>query len=384
MPTRIFTITADDKPVALAGNSTADVSVTVTNTSGRPIRAQARVVALGNTAPGWLKIGGEVERDLAVGEARQFVVTFTIPAGTPAGKYSARLNVVSVKNPDDDFAEGPVISCEVTAAPAPPPAPPKKAWLFWVLLALILGGGLVGYLALRHDPETKPVLFDVDPKNPVAGAPVLFSAKTDGVVVDQVSWLFAGGPDNFDVEAHATARPYSAPGGGASPALEFTHVFTKPGNYKVTLTLTKNGVKSTSQPRDVKVDLVVYPDTYDFATSQNVMVDHKWGPHAIRGADSVRGISAKYDKISYPHATKAQLEIRYFAGDSRPVNVLWNDKPVAAGTLLAKSNSQWTELVDQIEIDDVRKDNNTLLITTTGLLPHIREISLTPLGGRNK
>jgi hypothetical protein len=137
MPTRTFAITADDKPVALDAKGTGEISITVTNTSKRPIRGQARLVPLGTTQATWLRISGEVERNFAASEAHQFVVRMAAPAGTPGGKYPFRLNVVSVQNPDDDFAEGPTVALELSKAQAPPPNGRKFPW-FIIILALVL------------------------------------------------------------------------------------------------------------------------------------------------------------------------------------------------------------------------------------------------------
>ncbi len=152
MPSRAFAITADDKPITVASSS-AEVSITVANTAGKPIRGQVRLVALGNTKAEWLSIDREVERDFAAGGTHQFVVRLSVPAGVPPGKYSFRLNTASVQNPDDEYAEGPVIAF-VVDPPPPAPAPAKKSsWLFWLLLALIaVGGGIGLYLALRPKP----------------------------------------------------------------------------------------------------------------------------------------------------------------------------------------------------------------------------------------
>jgi beta-lactam-binding protein with PASTA domain len=83
------------------------------------------------------------------------------PPGTPAGKYSFRLNVLSVQNPDDDFAEGPVVAFELAEAkPVPPPNGKKFPW-FFVTLALILIGGGVAVAMLLGGKTSVPDLVNM-------------------------------------------------------------------------------------------------------------------------------------------------------------------------------------------------------------------------------
>lgn len=287
MPTRVFAITADDKPVAVASGTTAEVSITVANTSGKPLRGQARLQASGNAKPEWLTLGGDAERSFAVNEAHQFVVRLAPPAGTAAGKYSFRLNTASVQNPDDEYAEGPVVSFVVADAPTPAAPPAKKSsCLFWVILAVLVLGGAVGtFLALRDAPAAAH-LFEFEPETPKAGSPVTFVIVTEDPY-ESASWQFTpvvtsaplqffeirpaspallkaleqGTNPKFRRIAQSKERrgpPPKAPATTPPPAggivvREGTYTFPQPGKYRVSLTLTHDG-KPVSETRELTVE----------------------------------------------------------------------------------------------------------------------------------
>ncbi len=158
MPARTFAITADDKPVTLDAKGVGEITITVANTASKPIRGLAKLVPLGTTDGGWLKIQGEKERSYSPGETHQVVVSMTAPASAASGKYPFRLNMMSVQNPDDDFAEGPTLSFEVKAG-ATPIAPVKKnSWLFLIVLAVLLIGGGVAVMLLLQKKVPMPAL----------------------------------------------------------------------------------------------------------------------------------------------------------------------------------------------------------------------------------
>lgn len=94
-------------------------------------------------------LDGEPERNFSKGESHQLTVKIAVPPGTPKGKYSFRLNVVSVENPDDDFTEGPSVSFEVKElAPAAPPPRKFPWWIVAVAGVLVLGATIITWLLL--------------------------------------------------------------------------------------------------------------------------------------------------------------------------------------------------------------------------------------------
>ena len=149
MPTRIFAITAARETVTLDNEGRAEVSFTASNTGPKSIAGRAKLVPLGSTKTAWLSLDGEQERNFAKGEAHQLSVHIAVPPGTPVGKYSFRLNIISVENPDDEFTEGPSVSFEVkelTVAQAP--ARKFPWWIVVIAGVLVLGGGLITWLLI--------------------------------------------------------------------------------------------------------------------------------------------------------------------------------------------------------------------------------------------
>src|SRR6185295_13823129 len=98
-----ITTTSTEKVEAVKGN--ASVVFTVTNTTSRPLRCMARLKPLGSTQMSWLKIDGEIERDLAAGATDTFTVDFAKPAppalptaSQPAESFQFRFDGVSAAN----------------------------------------------------------------------------------------------------------------------------------------------------------------------------------------------------------------------------------------------------------------------------------------------
>jgi PASTA domain len=149
MPTRIFAITAARETVTLDSQGRAEVSFTASNTGPKSIAGRARLVPIGSTKESWLSLEGEHERKFAKGEAQQFTVKIAAPPGTPAGKCSFRLNIISVENPDDEFTEGPSVSFEVKElASAAPPVGRFPWWIVAIAAVLVVGAGIITWLLI--------------------------------------------------------------------------------------------------------------------------------------------------------------------------------------------------------------------------------------------
>ncbi len=145
---RIFAITtAVDSLKVQPGAAAKDVSFTVTNNSDRPLRAQIKLRPQDDTDAAWLSITDEDTREFTAGGTEQAVVTVNAPAGTPPGKYTFRIDIISVANPDEDYTEGPTVNLEMQ-----PTAVPKKSFPWWILavVAVVLGvGGTLGWMLTR-------------------------------------------------------------------------------------------------------------------------------------------------------------------------------------------------------------------------------------------
>src|SRR5436190_1570685 len=186
MPTRIFAITAARETVTLDNEGRAEVSFTASNTASKSIAGRVKLVPLGSAKEAWLSLEGEQECNFAKGEAHQLTVHIAVPPGTAVGKYSFRLNIISVENPDDEFTEGPSISFEVKELTAVT-APPRKFpwWIVAVAGVLVLGGGVITWLLIPQkvampDVVGKPYKEAVNDLSAVKLKPAATEEKVSG------------------------------------------------------------------------------------------------------------------------------------------------------------------------------------------------------------
>jgi hypothetical protein len=151
-----FSITAAADSVSLDSQGRGSTTFTVSNTSGRPRRGRAKLVPADPGQASWLSVAGEAERDFATDGTQQYTVQIATPPGTPPGRHTFGLDVVSVENPDEEWSQGPKVAFEV---PAPPPKKPFPWWILLVVLALLLVGGVVIWLLLRDGEPEKVALM---------------------------------------------------------------------------------------------------------------------------------------------------------------------------------------------------------------------------------
>jgi hypothetical protein len=135
-----FAITTATNTVSLDANRRGTASFTVSNTSGAPIRGRARLEPKAPASAKWLTLRGETERDFPIGGTEQYTVKITVPADTPAGAYTFRLNAVGVGNPDEMFTQGPTVTLRV------PKPKGKKSFPWWIVLVAV--GALAACYAL--------------------------------------------------------------------------------------------------------------------------------------------------------------------------------------------------------------------------------------------
>ena len=96
---RVFAITTTATSLRLDAQGQAEASFTVSNASGRALRGRAEVRATDPAQQGWLSVVGDVERDFPSNGTHQIAVRVAAPPGSPAGKFSFRLDMVSARNP---------------------------------------------------------------------------------------------------------------------------------------------------------------------------------------------------------------------------------------------------------------------------------------------
>ena len=134
---RSFAITTSAPSVQLDGSGQGELTFTVSNALGRPIRARAVVEPEGQLQRGWLSIVGEPERELAPDGTQSYGVKILAPPGAPEGSYSFHLVVVNIDNPDEEFAIGPSVGFELKR----PVAPLQKkfpTWIPWLAVGVLL------------------------------------------------------------------------------------------------------------------------------------------------------------------------------------------------------------------------------------------------------
>jgi hypothetical protein len=177
-----FTVTAAGQRVDLDAAGTAQAPFTVTNTGAQTLRARLLVKPSEPARAEWLSIVGESSRDFAPNASEQVVVQLDVPAATPPGSYSFRLDAVSEAEPDEDFTEGPSVAFEVAAPPQP-----KKKFPWWILavvgaVVLLIVIGVVVWLVTKDDGRrTSPVPDVTGLSEPVARATLSGAGFTPAV-----------------------------------------------------------------------------------------------------------------------------------------------------------------------------------------------------------
>lgn len=188
---RVFAITSATDHILLNSDRKGEATFTVTNGSTRSVRAQIRLRSLEEAKGEWLSLAGEAERDFTPEGTQQVAVKVQMPAGTPSGKHSFRVDVVSVENPDEDYSEGPVVALRMGL-----PARPARPFPWWILIvvsaALVLITALV-YLLIPKKVDVPNVvqlsLEDAKKKIDALGLAIKEipqeSDEKEGTVIDQ-------------------------------------------------------------------------------------------------------------------------------------------------------------------------------------------------------
>jgi len=150
----VFNITAASSAVRLDAQGQGEIAFTVSNASGRPLRGRVIVVPQDPSQKGWLTLAGDLERDFPVGGVQQFTVRVAAPPGSKEGQYTFRLDAFSVKNPDEDYAQGATVAFTVAKREKPKPFP---WWILAVAALVLVVGGIVAWLVLRNTVEVPKI-----------------------------------------------------------------------------------------------------------------------------------------------------------------------------------------------------------------------------------
>lgn len=218
---RSFAITTPANALDLAGKSSGDVTLTVTNQTERALRGTARLVPIEPTRKEWIRIvDGEEERAFAPKGTHQYKVRAEIPKDTPKGSYTFRMDFVSSENPDEDSTPGPAIALKVADA-APATGGPFPMWIIPVIAVVLIGAGVGLYFALRGGgvdvPDLKGKTVDEAGAALTAagltsemGDPKEVAGGTPGTVVDQSPAAGEKAAKGSAVKIHPQAAPAPA------------------------------------------------------------------------------------------------------------------------------------------------------------------------------
>ena len=277
-----FAITPAASTLRLDAQGRGELSFTVTNTSGRPLRGRAKVQAQDPSQQAWFRLDGEPERNFAADKSTdQFVVKVNAPPNTPPGKAVMHLDMSSVENPDEVFTIGPMVSCELIRQDVV-----KKKIPWWVYA---VGAGvvvlLIAVLLLTRTAKVPNVVnmsfADAQKELEAAGMKLgqtnqKSTGKPAGTVLAQTPAAGEAMPDhkiiNLDVEQeppHDVAVPAIVGLSLTDAQDKLTKASLKPGKFtydlnspgKPNFVLDQNPRKDIRVPFDTEVDLVVKGDS---------------------------------------------------------------------------------------------------------------------------
>ncbi|MFH8251387.1 hypothetical protein ACH3VR_13525 [Microbacterium sp. B2969] len=228
----------------LGASRTGTASFTVSNTTGRPVRARLIVQPGAGADASWFAVAGESERALPVAGTATVDVTVTVPEKTAAGTASFTLGAALEEAPDRAVS-GPNVAFDI-------PAAARRRFPWWIVIVvvavlLLAGGGLLIWNLTRSGaPEPTS-----SPSPTPAGPPVFASGE------------FTAEPNTyFDLD---TGTVIAVSGSGED-------VYFYPGGGSGEL-----GVVGQGPPRLAVVDEPTFADCeaatdYDDINAQNVVL----------------------------------------------------------------------------------------------------------------
>jgi hypothetical protein len=148
-------------------------SFTVSNVTGRPVRARLLVLPGAGADASWFQVEGESERMLPVAGTTTVDVSVRLKDSVPAGSYSFVLGAALEESPDQ-VVPGPTVSFEAK--------PSRRRFPWWIVIVavaaalLLAGGGILIWSLTRPaaEPTTSPT--------PTATGPAIL--RTDELVFD--------------------------------------------------------------------------------------------------------------------------------------------------------------------------------------------------------
>jgi hypothetical protein len=164
-----FAVTAPPE-LTLAADRTGRTSFTVTNVTGRPVRARLVPKGQGGAQDGWLAVVGPAEVPMNVGSTVTTTIAVTVPPEVAEGKHTLLLEVVA----EDDTESVTGQSVAFTVPPAIVQAKKKFPWKLLIIIAVVvvlIGGGAAVFALTRGSSAPS----NVTPPS-VVGTPVIGAA----------------------------------------------------------------------------------------------------------------------------------------------------------------------------------------------------------------
>ena len=160
-------VAAEGPPFSVAGPSTVSLdgarsgsgSFTVSNVTGRPVRARLLVLPGAGADAAWFQVVGESERLLPVAGTATVDVSVRVAEQAPAGAFSFSVGAALEEAPDR-VVSGPTVAFQVAE-------PAKRKFPWWIVivaaaaLLLLIGGGLAIWFLTRPDPTPAPAAIVV-------------------------------------------------------------------------------------------------------------------------------------------------------------------------------------------------------------------------------
>lgn len=170
-----FQVGSDLTTLPLDEQRRGKAEYTVRNLTGKRLRVRASVAPQGSATAAWFAIEGPTELVFEVGAEQRLIVNVAVDEKAKPGAYSFRLDVASVTDPDDEWANGPTIAFEVPAPPIKPKKPfPWKRVLIIAggVVALALGAGAAFAILGGDAPDLVVTAIRMEPENPTANTSV--------------------------------------------------------------------------------------------------------------------------------------------------------------------------------------------------------------------
>jgi beta-lactam-binding protein with PASTA domain len=151
---------------------------------------------LGATKADWLSVVGEKERDFKANETHPITIRIQPPAGTAPGKYSCRLNMIAVHDPERDFTEGAELTFEVKGTTPPPPTNWTLIVTLLVVGLVLVGGAITVFLLLPKKLAIPNVVGkpSLEASNLLASAQFTVTLEEDVTGTNRAGTVFTQSP----------------------------------------------------------------------------------------------------------------------------------------------------------------------------------------------